>query len=89
MEYLSTEAKNRFGEVLTKAFEEGPQMIKRHGRKAFLISEEDLESLKASAQRHEGPSAVDILLSGPTLTEEEVKVFERGAETVRPALSFE
>ena len=89
MEYLSTEAKNRFGEVLSRAFEEGPQTIKRHGRKAILISEEDFAAIKAKVQTPAKPrEQIDPLLNGPDMSDDTSALLKRETVGERPGPEF-
>lgn len=59
------EAKARFSELLSRACDEGPQIITRHGREqAVVLSIEDYRALEANA-----PDFKAHLLGGPKFDE--------------------
>ena len=62
MSWQLAEAKNRLGEVINRALEEGPQRITRRGDAVLVVSE--AEYLRAIGQRQ---GFVDYLCAGPSL----------------------
>jgi len=56
------EAKNRLSELVTRAFKEGPQIIRRHDASVVVVSEDTYLALTG-----ERPSLKSMLLEGPSL----------------------
>ncbi|MEU4229882.1 type II toxin-antitoxin system Phd/YefM family antitoxin [Nonomuraea sp. NPDC026600] len=58
------EAKQRFSEVVRRAYDEGPQIVTRHGQDvAVILGIEEYRRLKG-----EQPDFKEFLLSGPDLS---------------------
>ncbi|WP_084957956.1 type II toxin-antitoxin system Phd/YefM family antitoxin [Thermoactinospora rubra] len=71
------EAQRRFGEVLRKARDEGPQIVIRHGEQvAVVLAMEEYRRLKEGE-----PDFKEFLISGPGLSVLEI---ERSREPIRP-----
>jgi prevent-host-death family protein len=56
-------AKNRFSELLNRAESEGPQRVSRRGRTFVLLTEEELERMRARPAKM---SFGEFLASGPS-----------------------
>ena len=62
MTWQLAEAKNKLSEVVTKAFDEGPQFIRRRDQVVVVLSEQEYRRLSG-----ERPSFKEYLMNGPGL----------------------
>ena len=62
MEWKLADAKNRFSEVVSRALNEGPQIVRRRNDKVVVLAQREYEKLTGSPL-----SFVDYLLAGPGL----------------------
>lgn len=64
MDWQFSDAKNKLGQLMSKARSEGPQRVLYHGQVLIVIAEQEYKSL--SAKRH---SFKEFLRNGPGLEE--------------------
>lgn len=69
MVWKSSEAKNRFGNVMDKALSEGPQTIRRRGKdEVVVLSAKKYDQLRAKAgESKKRRDFLKALLGGPSL----------------------
>jgi prevent-host-death family protein len=88
MSWQASDARSKFGSLLDTAEAEGPQLIRRGGRRFVLLTEEELERRFAAGPVRPGAkfiNAWETLRVPPhtRLTEEESAEFERVVASCR------
>jgi prevent-host-death family protein len=74
MEWKLADAKNRLSELVTRATNEGPQTIRRHGEAVIVVAEKTYRALVGKR-----PTFKDWLLNAPRLDDLELPPRNRSA----------